>query len=81
MSYGEVLPIWWSVVWRGMLAWVAVACAVAFIAGYISVSLSNPDAAAFWGAIAGMLVSIPVSVWALRAAINKHHLHPVGTQT
>ena len=76
MSYGEILPIWWSMVWRGFLAGAVIGFVIGFGVGFLAALLGNPDAAGPWGAIAGTLVSIPVSLWAMRAAINKHHLRP-----
>jgi predicted PurR-regulated permease PerM len=52
-----------------------------FIIGFIGAMLGQADAAAIWGGIAGLIVAIPVSLWAMKAAINKHHLRPTQTST
>ncbi len=52
-----------------------------FIAGFVAAILGQADAAAFWGQIAGLIVAIPVSLWDLRASINKHQLRPAQTST
>lgn len=76
MTYGEVLPIWWSMVWRGFLVGAAAGFVAGFVVGFGGALLGHPDASGLWGSVAGMIVSIPVSLWALRAAINKHNLRP-----
>lgn len=81
MTYGEVLPIWWSMVWRGFLGGAAAGFIAGFIIGFVGGMLGQADAAAFWGGIGGLIMAIPVSLWAMRAAINKHHLRPAQTST
>ncbi len=79
MTYGEVLPIWWSMVWRGLLGGFIAGFIAGFIVGFVGALLGHADAAAFWGGIAGLIVGLPVSLWAMRTAINKHHLRPAPT--
>ena len=81
MSYAEILPIWWSMTWRGVLAGTVAGALAGAIAGFLAAVLGSPDAAGSWGAIAGAVVAIPASLWAVRAAINKHHLRPAEPQT
>ena len=79
MTYGEVLPIWWSMFWRGVLGGVAAGLIAGGAAGFVAALLGHVDAAATWGEIAGAIVAIPVSLWAMRAAINRHYLRPANT--
>ena len=81
MTYSEVLPIWWSMVWRGFLGGAAAGFLAGAFAGFVAGLLGHLDAAAAWGGIAGTIVAIPVSLWAMRAAINKHNLRPANTST
>lgn len=74
VTYTEVLPIWWSVTWRGFLAGALAGFVLGGIVGFIAYAIGQPEAGGQWGGIAGTLSAIPVSLWALRAAINKHQL-------
>lgn len=80
MTYGEVLPIWWSMAWRGILGGAAAGFAAGFLLGFIGALLGQAEMASLWGGVAGMIVAIPVSIWALKAALNKHNLRPVKSQ-
>lgn len=80
MTYREVLPIWWSLFWRMTLVGAIAGFVAGFIAGFIAGALGYPGSGPLWGAIAGTLVYLPVSIWALRAAINKHDLTHSPTQ-
>ena len=77
MSYGEILPIWWSVIWRMTLVGTASSYVAGFIAGFLLAMSGHTGDGALWGGIAGFLVSIPISLWAVRSAINKHQFRPV----
>lgn len=81
MTYGEVLPIWWSMIWRGVLGAAVAGFIAGFIVGFIGAMLGQADAVAFWAGIAGLVVAMPVSLWSMRAAINKHHLRPAQSST
>ena len=75
MTYAEVLPIWWSFTWRALLVGGLAGLVLGGVGGLIAGLLGRPEVAGQWGSILGYLVSIPASLWALRAAINKHQLN------
>lgn len=79
MTYGDALPIWWSMIWRWFLGGAIAGSLAGFVAGFLAALLGNPEAGGLWGGIAGTITSIPVSLWAMRAALNKHHLRPDET--
>ena len=81
MTYGEVLPIWWSCLWRAALGGIVAGSIAGFFAGIVAGIVGQPEAAGVWGGIAGWVVSIPVSLWAMRAAINKHDLRAANSST
>ncbi len=76
MTYGEILPIWWSMVWRNLIAAPIVGFIIGFVVGFLGGVLGYPDLGMLWGLIAGAPIGILVSLWAVRAAINKHGLRP-----
>ena len=76
MTYGEVLPIWWSVTWRTIVASSIAGFIAGFMVGFIGALLGYPELANHWGALAGFLASFPASLWAVRAAINKRGFRP-----
>ncbi|NHF71675.1 hypothetical protein G7044_00795 [Paracoccus sp. 12-3] len=80
MTYREVLPIWWSMTWRSFIFGTVAGFIAGAIAGLAAGMLGHPEAGGLWGSIAGGLVAIPVSLWAMRAAINKHEFRPAQTQ-
>ncbi|WBU54366.1 hypothetical protein [Paracoccus sp. SCSIO 75233] len=76
MTYRDVLPIWWSMCWRGFLVGTILGTIAGFFAGFAAGLLGYPEAGGFWGGIAGTVVGIPVSIWATKVAIDKHDLRP-----
>lgn len=71
MTYSETLVVWWSFFWRGVLAGFAAGAAAGFAVGVVAGLMGVPENGAIWGGIAGWIVGLPVSVWALRAALTK----------
>ncbi len=69
MSYGEVLPIWWNMFWRFLLASVLLGFLLGIPFGLIKAHFGIPP-----GGISTLLYSlfaaIPASIWALRGALN-----------
>jgi multisubunit Na+/H+ antiporter MnhE subunit len=76
MTYGEIFPIWWSMAWRGLLGGFVGGAIAGFIVGFVLALLGHAELVSTWSSIAGMIVSIPISIWAMSAAINKHSLRP-----
>lgn len=73
MTYKETLPVWWSFTWRALIASFAAGALVGAVIGFIAGLLQlGANVAAIGGGIGGLLVVIPVGVWALRAALLKN---------
>ncbi len=60
-------------VWRFALVGMPVAFVLGFIGGLIVGAAGRPELGDAVGEFLGWLVSIPVSVWALKAALSKKH--------
>jgi hypothetical protein len=74
MTLEQVLPIWWSLVWRCVVFSMVVGAVLGFCGGFILGMNGHPELAAPVGALLGWLGSIPVSIWSLKAALEKHGL-------
>lgn len=61
-TWGRVLEVWWSLVWRGVTVGIVAGMAVDFVLEFVGV----PDYGKYVGAIAGFLGGI----WAVRTAIS-----------
>lgn len=69
----KTLSIWWSTVWRALLVSMLVGAILGFIGGFIVGVAGRPELSGAVGALLGWLGSIPVSIWALKAALSKKH--------
>lgn len=69
----KILPVWWAFVWRAMLVTMLVGFVLGGIGGFIAGASGNPRLAGTVGALLGWLASIPVSIWALKAALSKNY--------
>jgi hypothetical protein len=61
-TWGRVLEVWWSLVWRGVTVGIVAGIAADFILEFVGV----PDYGSYVGAIAGFFGGI----WAVRTAIR-----------
>ena len=69
----KVLSIWWSMVWRATVVGMLVGAILGFIGGFIVGVAGYPELGGAIGMILGWLSSIPVTIWALKAALSKEH--------
>ncbi len=74
MTIEGVLPVWWSFIWRCGAFSMLVGAFLGFCAGFILALNGHPELGRPMGALLGWLGSIPVSIWALKAALEKHQL-------
>ena len=74
MTYREVIPIFWSFLWRTILGTILLGFSLGFLAGVAAAWMGRPGDAENWGAIAGFLATYPAAFWAFRAALNGHRL-------
>ena len=73
MNFEIILSIWWSFIWRTALVGALTGSFLGLTGGFIVGATGHPELGATVGALFGYLGSIPVSVWALRAALIKHN--------
>ena len=69
----KTLSIWWSTLWRVALVSVPVGAIFGAIGGFIVGAAGRPELGGAAGAACGWLGSIPVGIWALKAALSKEH--------
>ena len=69
----QIFSIWWSFMWRGMLVTLFIALILGAIGGFVMAWIGRPEDSGPVGRIIGWLVSLPVSVWALKAALTTKH--------
>lgn len=74
MSYGDVLPIWWSFMWRSILGGLVAGAVLGFVAGLIFGLAGRPDLGGPAGGILGFLGGTLASLWALRSALIRHNV-------
>jgi hypothetical protein len=60
-------------VWRTALVGMLVGFVLGFIGGFIVAAAGWPELGGAVGMLLGWLGSIPVSIWALKAALSKKH--------
>lgn len=76
MTYDEVLPIWWSFAWRWAIVGTIGGYFAGVMEGLVGALVGFPGIETL-SAASGLLVGVPISIWATRAAINKHGLRPM----
>lgn len=69
----KIFSIWWSFAWRGILVTLFFAIVLGAIGGFVMAWLGRLEDSGPVGGIIGWLVSFPVSVWALKAALTVKH--------
>ena len=74
ITYTQTLPIWWGMAWRGILLGFVAGAVAGFFAGILAGILGMPEKGVIFGAVSGYLVSIPVSIWALRRSLIAHRV-------
>ena len=73
ITLNSTLSIWWSFMWRALVVGVLCGFVLGFIGGFMLAIAGRGELSATVGAILGWLGSIPVSIWALKAALAKQH--------
>lgn len=71
--FEKAMSIWWSFLWRSIIASLLCAFALRFIGGFIVGVGDRSDFPSDVVIPFAILVSIPVCVWALKAALSKQH--------
>lgn len=73
ITLGRTIPIWWAMFWRALVVSMLAGFVLGFIGGIVVVLIGQPELGGPVGAVLGWLVSIPVSIWAMKAALNKKY--------
>lgn len=73
ITFEKALSTWWSFLWRATLVSLLCSFVLGFIGGFIVGVGGRSDFPADVVVPFAILVSIPVSVWALKAALSKQH--------
>lgn len=72
VSWNQVLAVWWSFIWRGMMYGLLIGFALGAAAGVYAVAIGQPEKGVLYGAFAGWLATIPASLIAMKKALSKH---------
>lgn len=73
LNLERTLSLFWSFIWRSFIGAVIAGVVLGFIGGFIVGAAGHPELGAAVGALLGYLGSIPVMIWALRAALLRKH--------
>jgi hypothetical protein len=74
LTWGRVIPIWWAMVWRAFIVGTLMGAVAGAVAGALYVLIGGPPThSVVVGAIAGYVLSVPVSMWALRVGLRKRY--------
>ena len=72
VTWGYAIKIWWSLTWRIVLFGGLAGFALGLLFGLFGAATGTADEVTHaWGQISGMLVSIPVAIWAVKSILNK----------
>jgi len=72
VTWGYAIKIWWSLTWRVALFGGLAGFALGLLFGLFGSATGTADEVIHsWGQISGMLVSIPVAIWAVKSILNK----------
>lgn len=72
VTWWHAIKIWWSLTWRVVLFGGLAGFALGLLFGVFgAVAGTEDDLIELWGQIGGMLVSIPVAIWAVKSILNK----------
>jgi len=73
VEWPEALSIWWSMIWRTVLAGFLVAFLVGYFVALAARDFGRPDLAEALGATFGWLASLPAGIWGIKEALAKKH--------
>jgi len=75
VSLRDILPVWWAYFWRFfIISSIAGALAVAAVSFGLGLMGVRTGQWGFWpGQVIGFAVSVPISMWAMRAALTRHY--------
>jgi hypothetical protein len=72
ITWGYATRIWWSLAWRVLVFGGLAGFLLGLLIGLLGAASNiDSDIIHAWGQIGGMLVSIPVGIWAVKAILSK----------
>ena len=72
VTWGYATRIWWSLAWRVLVFGGLAGLLLGLLLGLLGAAIDiDSDVIQAWGQIGGMLVSIPVGIWAVKAILSK----------
>jgi hypothetical protein len=72
VTWLHAIQIWWSITWRVVIFGGLAGLVLGLLFGIVgATSGADDDAIHLWGQIGGMLVSIPVGIWAVKTILGK----------
>ena len=72
VTWGYATRIWWSLAWRVLVFGGLAGFLLGLLIGLLGTTIDiDSDIIHAWGQIGGMLVSIPVGIWAVKAILSK----------
>ena len=71
LTLEKTMPIWWAFAWRAVLVSMLAGFVLGAIGGFIVGVAGSPQLGGAVGSLLGFFASIPVSIWALKAAMSK----------
>lgn len=70
-EWTTVGQMWWAFVWRVVVIGTLIGLVVGFIFGFLGAIMGNTAMGQMMGMGFSMLLNLPVSIWAYRAALTK----------
>lgn len=70
-EWATVGKMWWAFVWRVVVIGTLIGLVVGFIFGFLGAIMGNTAMGQMMGMGFSMLLNLPVSIWAYRAALTK----------
>jgi hypothetical protein len=71
LTLEKTMPIWWAFAWRAVLVSMLAGFFLGAMGGFIVGVAGSPQLAGAVGSLLGFFGGIPVSIWALKAALSK----------
>lgn len=72
VTWGDALPVWWSICWRGFIYGFLGGFALGFMGGVIAALIGAPEKAVIFGMAGGYIAALPASLLAVKQAITRH---------
>ncbi|MCA2919882.1 MAG: hypothetical protein IM445_07285 [Microcystis sp. M015S1] len=73
ITFKRSLSVWWSFIWRATLFSFVSGAILGAVGGGIVGMVGHPQLGGLVGGVLGWLVSIPVTMWAIYAALKRKH--------